>query len=189
MTSATFIPATAQSYVHRVESDYPGVRYKWFLDILRERYPDVPTPLYQKATSAIRIVDDVGLSSRSEEFDAPKGTEVSQEFVHALVRPLPPTNLRLIIIHFTRFQDLNFAYINTLGSSLSIDPSFFIMHFERSRARHDPSAYRWYGRRAPSMLPLESRHLQFCYDIQGHLTLTRLTSDSSQNNIGWFRIE
>ncbi len=185
MTSAPFIPTAAQSYVNRVESDYPGERYEWFLVMLRGRGQDVPIPLHQEPTTAILIVDDMGSSSRSEEFDAPKGTEVSREFIHALVRPIQPTNLRLIIIHFTRIQDLNFTYINALGSSLNIDPLFFIMHFERSRARYD----RWYRPRAPSMLPLESRHLQFSYDIQGHLTLTKLTLDSSQNNIGWFLIQ
>lgn len=111
MTSAPFIPTAAQSYVNRLESDYPGARYAWFLDMLRGRCPDAPIPLHQKRTSAIRIVDDMGLSSTSEYFDAPKGTEVPKEFIRALVRPLQPTNLRLIIIHFTRIQDLNFEYI------------------------------------------------------------------------------
>ena len=185
MTSAPTASAVPQSYADSVGNDYPGKKYEWFLDMLRGRCPDDPVPFSQKRISTIRIVDDTGLTSRSEQFDAPKGTEVSEDFVDALVRPLPCTSLRLIIVHFTRIQDLNFAYIATLGSALKIDPSFFITHFEFSRGRRD----HWLRKRAPSMLPLESKHLQFCYDRRGHMTLTKLTLESSQNNVGSYRIQ
>lgn len=155
--------------------------------MLRGRCPDVAIPFSHshERISTIRIVDDIGTTSRSEHFVAPKGTAVCGDFVDALLRPLPRMSLRLIIVHFSRVQDLNFAYIDALGSALDIDPSFLITHFDRSRARHG----NWLRRRAPSMLPLESRHLQFCYASFGHTTLTRFTFGSLQNEIGSYWIQ
>ena len=185
MASAPSASPAPSFYADSLENGYPGRKCKWFLDTLRGRRPDVPVPFHQEQISTIRIVDDTGLTSRSEQFDALKGTEVSEDFVDTLVRPLPCTSLRLVIVHFSKIQHLNFAYMSTLGSVLNIDPSFFVMHFEYSRGRHD----RWSRDRAPSLLPLESRHLQFRKDNWGHMTLTKLTLKSSQNNVGSYRIQ
>ncbi|KAL9065681.1 MAG: hypothetical protein Q9161_008067 [Pseudevernia consocians] len=91
MTSAPTASTAPRSYANSVENDYPGEKYNWFLDMLRGRRPDVPVPFHQKRISTIRIVDDTGLTSRSEQFDALKGTEVSEDFVDALKRPITTT--------------------------------------------------------------------------------------------------
>ena len=137
MASAPEFPAGVQSYADRIKNDYPEREYSWFLDILRGKSPVVAILSGEKRISTIRIVDDMGATSRSEHFDAPKDTEVCQDFVDALIRPLPCTGLRLVIVHFSRIQDLNFAYVDALGSKLNLDPSFLIMHFERSRSKYD----------------------------------------------------
>ena len=184
MASAPEFPAVVQSYADRIKNDYPEREYVWFLDVLRGKCPAVAILPGQKPISTIRIVDDMGTTSRSEYFDAPKDTEVCQDFVDALIRPLPCTGVRLVIVHSSGIKDLNFAYVDALGSTLNLDPSFLIMYFECSRSKYD----HWSRKRALSMLPLESRHLQFCYDSQGHMTLTRLTLAAPQNNTGSYRI-
>lgn len=126
MTNLPTVPTATQSYADRIQNDYPGEQYSWFLDMLRGRCPDVAIPFSHshERISTIRIVDDIGTTSRSEHFVAPKGIEVRKGFVDALLRPLPRMSLRVIIVHFSRVQDLNFAYIDALGSALDIDPSF-----------------------------------------------------------------
>ena len=177
MASAGTILTAVQSYADKVENEYPGDRYQWFSDMLR---PERDIPSRKKPISTVRVVDDMGTTSRSEFFDAPKGTKVCRNFVDVLSRRQPDTSIRLVIVHFTRVHNLNFSYIDSIRSTLDINPLLFIMHFKRSHAKNDYQ----FQPRAPSMPHLESRYLQFSYDTQGHITLTRLTSKLSRNSIG-----
>ena len=78
MASAPEFPAVVQSYADRIKNDYPEREYVWFLDVLRGKCPAVAILPGQKPISTIRIVDDMGTTSRSEYFDAPKDTDLSR---------------------------------------------------------------------------------------------------------------
>ena len=183
-TSTTAIP-----YLQQFDYNYPGEKYAWFSEMLQGHCPDPdPDPPRGRQTtlSNVRFVDDISedmsFTTRMRLFDATKGRELDNDFVKALTWHAPDTSVRLIIVHFTRMYDLNFSYLLCLGSKLNIDPLFFVMHFERSRS-NDESPYRF---RAPAMLPLDSRFLQFCYDNFGHVTVTTLKSEKSKVNTGLF---
>ena len=174
------------SYLQKFDHDYPGEKYAWFSEMLHGRCPDRPFR-YPPAFSNIRFVDDISedmsFTSDTKLFEATRGREVDEDFIKALTSYAPNTSVRLIILHFSRMYDLNFSYLAHLGSTLDIDPLFFVMHFEHSRAKYEPP----FRERAPAMLPLESRYLQFCYDTSGHVTVTTLRSEKSKVNTGSFR--
>jgi len=184
------IPSTATAampYLQQCDRNYPGETYAWFSKMLHGHCPDRALPREGQTTiSNVRFVDDISedmsCTRGTTIFDATKGREVDNDFVKTLTWQAPDTSVRLIIVHFTRMYDLNFSYLAHLGSTLNIDPPFFVMHFERSRANHENS-FRY---RAPAMLPLESRFLHFCYDSSGHITVTTLRSKKSKVNTGSF---
>lgn len=180
-------PTTAIPYLQRFDYNYPGEKYAWFSEMLHGHYPDGALPRGGQTTlSNVRFVDDISedmsFTSGTRLFDATKGRELDNDFVKALTWHAPDTSVRLILVHFTRMYDLNFSYLVCLGSKLNIDPLFFVMHFERSRAYYESS----YRTRAPAMLPLDSRFLQFFYDNFGHITVTSLKSEKSKVNTGLF---
>ena len=168
-------PSTAaSSYAKRVEIEFPGPKYNRFLDMLQGNCPDSPMP-HRVPISTVRIVDEVNPAPKSHFFKAPKDTSVCRKFVGVLSKPSPDTKTRQVIVHFSQPRDLNFSYIEAIGSILNIDPSFFIIHFERSRINFASK----YSFQVPSLLPLESKYLQFKHDSAGHTTLMRLKSGPS----------
>ena len=146
-------------YAKRVESEYPGEKYSCFVDMLEGRVLEKAVPQFQEPASIVRIVDKLNSISEPKPkiFDAAKGTDVCQNFLDILSEQMVNLEARLVVVNYTRIQNLNFKYIEAIGSILNIDPIFFIIHLERARAKYEnPFRYR-----APSRLPLESGYLQF----------------------------
>jgi len=185
--SDTITPSTtAWPYADRAENEYPGDGYSWFIDMLRGRDAYAAITTDQVQVSTVRIVNKLINSSGSYTFDAFKGTDVSRILVEILSQQSPDTQLRQVIVQDPEVRDLDFTYIEAIGTILKIDPLFFVTLFERSRAK-DVHALNAFRHRPPSMLPLESKYLQFSFDSQGHITLMRSGPESSRGNIGSLR--
>ena len=180
MSDTITLSTAALPYANRVELEYPGINYEWFPGMLRGRVPQKTIGYNEVPVSLVRIVDRDTTTFKSDLFDAARGKAVCPKFVKVLSERSPDTEMRQVVVSYTRVQDLNFSYIEAIGSVLNLDPLFFITHFERSRAKYS-SPYRY---RAPSMLPLESKYLQFSYDSQGHITLVRVLSEATRGITG-----
>ncbi len=185
MTSLPINSKNDRVYADRVVREYPGEKYSWFLDLIRDQCPHPDIAPLSKPTSRVHIIDDFGDDFQSHSFDAPRNKGVSGNFIDLLTDGVPDASIRLLIVHFTRAEELNFSYIDAIGTSLDMDPYFFIMHFDCSRSRYDDR----HLFRVSSILPLDSRFLQFLYASYGHVTLTRVVDKSSKTNVGPLNFE
>ena len=178
----TSVPSTTDSpFLRRLQDDYSGERYAWFSRLLRgEGIPNQAQS--REPVCNVRIVDKVANSSKTNTsiFDAFRATDVNPDFAKVLEETSTDTELRQIVVSYTRVHDLNFSWIEAIGSTLNLDPMFFIKHFERSRERYDY----WDRVRTPSLLPLDSKYLQFSLKPLIHTTLMQTSHEALSGRIG-----
>ena len=173
------------AYLQRLKREYPGERYEWFLEMFRDLKPEGIVSATRRPVSTAQIVYERSSSFDVKVYEAAKGASEVSDFMGFLSSSEPQIKAHRIIIHTTHAPYLDFSYIEAIGSFYDIDPFFFITHFERSRSYSDQQHSR-YSTRAPSMLPLESKYLQFRYNRYAHATLMRLDSKTYSDDIRMF---
>ena len=97
-----------RAYAEIIERDYPGRRYRWFVQMLREGY----NKGYGGKGCTIHVVDHDNDQVIAKKFDLLRDSDVTTEFEETLARPLSDSGVRFVVVDYGELDDLNFSYVD-----------------------------------------------------------------------------
>ena len=175
--------ARPRSYAEMLERDYPDERCSWLPQMLRGGY--FHTDRTPRCT--IHVIDRDNGQTTAKKFDLLGYSDVETDFIEVLEKPVSAKGVRFVVVDYGELCDLNFAYVDFIASTLSLEPSFFFAHFERGRSRYEEPFRDW----APALLPSDLRHLEFIYpdgpgnDYNfGHIAATQSKPFRTEGTVG-----
>ena len=163
-------PLPYRTYADKIERDYPGKAYSWFVQMMREGYhqgnPGRDCTIY--------VVDQEADQSIEKSFETPSHSDLNTDFKETLEKPLSENGIRFVVIAYRDLYSLNFSYVDHIALNLDLEPAFLFAHFERVRGKSEP----FFRKRAPALRPLDTQHLEFTfpggrYSWYGDMAVTR----------------
>lgn len=154
-----------------IERDYPGARYSWLVQMLREGY----NAGHYGGSCAIYVADHEDDRAITKRFDLSRDADLTTEFTETLDRPLSERGVRCVVVAYGNLCDLNFSHVGHIAATSNLEPSFLFAHFERALDEFE----RAFRQRAPALLPSDTQILEFLYPVSvtrswySHMTVTQ----------------
>ncbi|KAK0100603.1 hypothetical protein ONS95_007058 [Cadophora gregata] len=146
--------------------------HEWLYQFLHLPADDNPVTNPSRRSDAVEIsiIDIIASSSaRILSFPPSNDAELTPNFLQALSEVPSDSMARILLVSHQASDHIHKSYLNAIGWTYKIDPSFFEYHY--SLSCHRDFQQKWRKGNIPTPLPSRVPYLQIIYDSFSHMTM------------------